>query len=266
MWIVGHAQVGWFLGRAGNLDRRDRRLVTWCGVVPDLDAVTLLGGVETYLSGHHVYLHNLPAALLIAVGAALFARRKAATFLLALPAVLLHFLSDGLGYLELRPLWPFSRLIWWPNGGHHWVAFLGELVVPALLMWWSVRVFRTDRISFLEAISPRLDAWIERRLLRYALEIEAADATPSKGPGVSRPMALAQEVFSDAVLYLTVSAVGYAVLHLYDVASWQAAAAVAVLPFVTIRWLLPWLVMRFLRAYALALLRDDREKLPQQER
>jgi membrane-bound metal-dependent hydrolase YbcI (DUF457 family) len=240
MWLVGHAQVGWFLARAGGLEERDRRLVTVAGVLPDLDAVTLLGGLDSYLGGHHVYLHNLSAAVVLPLAVAAFARRRAVTCFAALAAVLLHFLSDGFGLLELRPLWPFSTALWWPNQARFAVAFASEVAVPFLLLAWSAAVFRRERVSVLESLSPRLDARLARFLARQA----AADAAPS------RRLNLVEEVVADLLLLAVDVALVQVVLTVVGTPSWRLAAVFGAVATVVLRWLLPALGRRWLRRYA----------------
>ena len=122
MWIGGHAQVGWFVAWALGLDRRDRTLAAIAGMLPDVDAITRLGGVDAYLEGHHTYTHNLAAAVLFPLLLVGFARRRFWIYPVGVVAILLHFLSDGFGLLPLRPLWPSSRLMWWPQAGVERVA------------------------------------------------------------------------------------------------------------------------------------------------
>lgn len=127
MNVLTHFFVGWTLAEASNLAPRDRAIVTWAGVVPDLDGLAvvpdlanrLLGRPETdfYFRHHHVWMHGLPAALLTASVAALMGARKKWVALLAFLSFHLHLLLDlvgsrgptkadiwAIGYLE-----PFSE-------------------------------------------------------------------------------------------------------------------------------------------------------------
>jgi CHAT domain-containing protein len=54
MWVIGHAQVGWFLARAVRLGRRDRVLVTWCAAREASEVARAWrrhGGFATHLQG-----------------------------------------------------------------------------------------------------------------------------------------------------------------------------------------------------------------------
>jgi inner membrane protein len=101
-WLTGHALA----------ERRDRRLVAWSGVVPDLDALSLLGGVAAYSQYHHVLAHGVVAA---AVGTAIWtalARRRLQVLVGSLAAFHLHLVCDLLGSGRDWPIvywYPFSR-------------------------------------------------------------------------------------------------------------------------------------------------------------
>lgn len=251
MWVIGHAQVGWFLARAARLERRDRALVAWCSALPDLDAITLLAGHEAYLRGHHVYLHNLLAAALLAAGACALAGRRLAVLGLGLAGALLHFASDGFGYLELRPLWPFSRYLFWPNDGRHWVAAVGEIGVPVLLLAAGAWLFGRERISVLEALSARIDPWMAEKLRARAARLVAGDdrAAPPRAPrDLARDLAL--ELVAFVALAGTLTLVAQAVLEIVARPDWSHAALAALPGYVLVRWLLPAVVRRVLDGLA----------------
>lgn len=163
MWVVGHGQVGWFLARGARLTARDRKLVTVAAMLPDLDGLSILGGYDLYYSGHHVWLHNLWAALAFSIGAAALGSRRGIVFVLSLLAVALHVLSDGFGLLALAPLWPASNWVFWPNDERYWVAAIGEVLVPALLLWAQVALARREGISILELLPARAEEWLRHR-------------------------------------------------------------------------------------------------------
>lgn len=241
MWIVGHGQVGWLLAKVARLERRDRTLVTWCGILPDLDALTLLGGQDAYLRGHHVYLHNFLTAALLGVGAGALSRRRWLTALLGLGAALLHFASDGFGYLELRPLWPFSRLVWWPNGGRHWVAGIGEIVVPTVLLGIGVAIFARWRISPFEAISPRIDGAIVGKLRARGarLAMSEREGHPEDAKAPTGPLHTVLLEFAAALALVAVlGLIARAALEILDRPDLRLAVVAAVSGYVVVRWIL----------------------------
>jgi len=132
-------------------------------MLPDLDGLSILGGYDLYFTGHHVWLHNVFAALLFAAIVAALATRKLVAALLALVGVGLHVLSDGFGLLALAPLWPASNWVFWPNDENYVVAALGEVGVPGLLLWAQVALARREGISILEVLPARAEAWLRRK-------------------------------------------------------------------------------------------------------
>ena len=74
---ITHLFLSWTIADEAGLQPRDRAVVTWAGVVPDLDGLSLipdlisrwLYGVQTgyYFEYHHFLTHGLPAAILTAV-------------------------------------------------------------------------------------------------------------------------------------------------------------------------------------------------------
>ena len=86
-----HLALSWLV--AHHLpELRDRRLVTWAGVVPDVDALSLLGGVGAYVEYHHVLTHGVLAATTVTAACAFFARNRLRVALLSLVAFHLHLL------------------------------------------------------------------------------------------------------------------------------------------------------------------------------
>jgi membrane-bound metal-dependent hydrolase YbcI (DUF457 family) len=107
MNVFTHFFAGWALADAAASNPRDRALVTWSAVAPDLDGLSiipdlanrLLGRPETdfYFRYHHAWTHGLPAAIVAAAMAACLAARKLRTALLVFAAFHLHLLMDLVG-------------------------------------------------------------------------------------------------------------------------------------------------------------------------
>lgn len=112
---IVHAELSWLAGaRLG--DRRDRVLITIAGVVPDLDGLTLLAGVDAYAKWHHLLTHGLIAAVSFSVLFAMLARQKLAVGGLSFVAFHLHLLCDLAGS---GPGWPISY--WYPFSRDEWM-------------------------------------------------------------------------------------------------------------------------------------------------
>ena len=139
---ASHFLISWAVANTVDISRRDRVLVTLCGVVPDMDGAGLLAELLTenmaspliwYSQYHHVLCHNLGFGLLLAAAVIVFSVRKWMTALLALTAFHLHLLGDLAGsrgpdsyQWPIPYLFPFSahwKLTWdgqwelnaWPN-------------------------------------------------------------------------------------------------------------------------------------------------------
>lgn len=167
---IVHGEISWLLG-ASLPDRRDRLLITCAGVLPDLDGLTLLAGVDAYVEYHHVLTHGYPAALVTALVCGMLAKRKAAVVVLALLAFHLHLLCDLVGSGPGWPLhyfWPTSDRAWFWDG--QWdlaswqnsvIGLTTTLAVLASSLWW--------RRTMVELISPRWDAEVVATVRRRIL-------------------------------------------------------------------------------------------------
>jgi inner membrane protein len=104
---ITHLLASWTLSEFTGLPRRDRHLVAWCGVLPDLDGMgvlldlahRILGRAESgwYEAYHHSLLHGLAGALLIPAILAIFGTRRIALFLWGVLAIHVHLFCDLLG-------------------------------------------------------------------------------------------------------------------------------------------------------------------------
>jgi membrane-bound metal-dependent hydrolase YbcI (DUF457 family) len=170
---VTHFLTGWVLANAANLDRRDRTLVAFAGVIPDIDGLGAIADLLTrhtrhpldWFSQYHHSLHNLGFALLVTFAAYLLAtqRAKGATF--AFLSFHLHLCEDLIGarapdgYSWPIPyLMPFSRVLqlswhgqWALNAWPNFVITFALLLVTFYLAW-------SRGYSPLEMFSSRVDA------------------------------------------------------------------------------------------------------------
>ena len=119
---ITHFLGSWAISDATRLAHRDRNLVAWCGLLPDLDgagivvdmASRLLLNTETfwYVRLHHFVLHGLPGAIAIALVVSAFATHRLHVFLWGFAIVHLHILCDLVGSRGPTPLdvWPIYYL------------------------------------------------------------------------------------------------------------------------------------------------------------
>jgi membrane-bound metal-dependent hydrolase YbcI (DUF457 family) len=106
MHVVTHVLVGYVVAEHAVKERRDKALVAWASVVPDLDGLGLLadwaGGSFDAVGGyyeqfHRILLHGLPGAAVCAALFGCFAHRKAQVALWAFVSYHLHLVGDILG-------------------------------------------------------------------------------------------------------------------------------------------------------------------------
>jgi len=194
MHLQSHLAASWIVGSALE-HRRDRRLVAWAGVVPDLDALAVLGGVDAFGRWHHVLTHGLLAAVVTA-GAALALATPASspvraapwadsgrlrTALLAFAAFHLHLaldlLGSGVGW-RIAYLYPFSS----DDVGITWgwaLASWQNVLATVAFIGWSLRMAVTARRSFVEAWMPAsVDAAFCALVRRTWARVTAASGTP----------------------------------------------------------------------------------------
>ena len=179
---ASHFLISWAVADTAPIGRRDRILVTLCGVIPDIDGAGIIAELLTentaspliwYSKYHHVLCHNLGFGLLAAAAVAAFSVRKWLTALLALTAFHLHLLGDLIGsggpdgyQWPISYLFPFStalRLTWsgqwalnaWPN-------ILLTLLVLAFTLYLTLKRGRSP----LEIVSPGADRAFVAKLRR----------------------------------------------------------------------------------------------------
>src|SRR5512140_1913359 len=167
---VTHFLSGWALANSTRFDRRDRALVTWACVIPDVDG---LGAVPqwltrnsahplTWFSDYHHLLHNFAFAIAVTIAGFAAATRRWKTALFVCLAFHLHLLEDIVGakgpdgYWSIPYLFPFSRhsYIWsgqWPLNG--WQNFTLTFALLGFAFWLA---WARDR-SPLELFSKRAD-------------------------------------------------------------------------------------------------------------
>jgi hypothetical protein len=106
MHVVTHLLIGWTVAEHTTKSPRDRALIAWASVAPDLDGLGLIVDVaaplfdwtvQWYDRFRHVLLHGLPGAVVITALMTWFARKRLAAGCLIFLAYHLHLLGDLLG-------------------------------------------------------------------------------------------------------------------------------------------------------------------------
>jgi membrane-bound metal-dependent hydrolase YbcI (DUF457 family) len=168
MHVPTHLAISWLVGHTLP-DRRDRRLVAWAGISPDLDALSLLGGAAGFSRYHHVLTHNLLGAVVATVVCGACARQRWKVAALAFATYHLHLLCDLLGAGRDWPIvyfWPFSKYEYftpygWPLAS--WQNITITVVALVFIAWIGI----VRGYSFVETFLPaKADAAVVEVLRR----------------------------------------------------------------------------------------------------
>lgn len=151
-----HLALSWLVGHP-LMERRDRRLVAWAGLAPDLDALSLLSGPGTFSRFHHVLGHGVVAAVLVTTLFTVFARDRLKVAALALVTFHLHLVCDLIGAGRDWPIvyfWPFNNYEYfspygWPLAS--WQNAAITLVALAFIAWIGIVRGYTFGETFLPA-------------------------------------------------------------------------------------------------------------------
>jgi hypothetical protein len=169
MQVPIHLAISWLIGHRLP-ERRDRRLVTWAGVLPDLDALSLLGGARAFSEYHHLVTHGVVAAVVVTAACTALARERKKVLLLSFLAFHVHLICDLLGSGRDWPIvyfYPFSRHEFYtpygwplasPQNAFVWLAAV------ALTVWVGITRGRTFAEAFLPA---RADAAVVKALRSF---------------------------------------------------------------------------------------------------
>lgn len=114
---VTHLLASWVVAAGATDNERDRCIVAWAGLAPDLDGLGLIADIATadsahstdwYPQYHHFLLHGIFAAIACACVAAWLGRRRLRVALLVLIVFHLHLICDLVGSRGPSPedLWP----------------------------------------------------------------------------------------------------------------------------------------------------------------
>src|SRR6266566_1561925 len=172
---ITHFLMGWAVASsAPSLTKRERAMVTWASVVPDVDGLGIVAERLTQNSAHplnwwsdyhHVLGHNLGFALVVSTVAAIFTRQKIKSTLLVLFSFHLHLLADLIGargpdgdQWPIPYLLPFSKQLQLTWSGQWTLNAWQNFAITAVLMAIAVALARRRGFSPLEMFSPKADS------------------------------------------------------------------------------------------------------------
>ena len=174
-----HLMVSWYFAEATRAPTaRDRRIVAWAGLMPDVDVLAYLAALVYYRFDkeiafenvwkevHHKYTHNLSFVAVMGIVAYFLAsagdaRHKARIAGLAMLTCALHNFLDVVGAgptWPIYPLWPLSAAGWHAT----WSWTIGDwqnIVIFVLLTAGMFAYAKARGRSPIECFGDRADAW-----------------------------------------------------------------------------------------------------------
>src|SRR5207245_630360 len=172
---ITHFFMGWTIANSTpSLGQRERALVTWASVVPDIDGLGIIADWLTRNSGHplnwwgdyhHTLGHNLGFVIVVVAIAAIFATQRVKTTLLVLLSFHLHLLADLIGargpdgdQWPIPYLLPFSKQLQLTWSGQWALNGWPNFAITAALILLVVLLARSRGVSPLEMFSARADS------------------------------------------------------------------------------------------------------------
>jgi inner membrane protein len=187
---ITHFFVGWVVANSvPSLNQRERAMVTWASVVPDVDGLGIIAEKLTQNSSHplnwwseyhHVLGHNLGFALAVTIVAVVLAKRKVATAALVFVSFHLHLVGDLVGARGPDgDQWPIPYLL--PFSNHWQLTWSGQwalnawpnFLITGVLIAGTLLLARRRGFSPLEMFSRRIDGLVVASL-RNRFPISAA--------------------------------------------------------------------------------------------
>ena len=177
---ITHLLVSWVIADSGDFNKRERAVITFSGVVPDIDSFGIIAEQLTkntekpllwWSDYHHIIGHNIGFGILVAVSAFIVAKKKWKTMYFSLFCFHLHLLCDIIGakgpdgyQWPIPYLVPFSNVIqitwkyqWEINA---WPNFIITIAALMLTFYYALK----HGYSILEIVSKKVDQVFVRTL------------------------------------------------------------------------------------------------------
>jgi hypothetical protein len=169
MHVQTHVLSGWCVGNlVPTFGARERALCMLAASLADLDGLGIVVSREWYWDYHHVLGHNGLYGVVLCALLAVLSRRgvRGLGFVVYLALYHLHLVMDyygsGPGW-GIAYLWPFSQWQWRNADAWGFQSWQNISAAGALIIWTVLVANRRGRTP-LEAVMPRLDLELARRL------------------------------------------------------------------------------------------------------
>ena len=192
MQAPSHLILSWYFAESQNLNSgRDRALVAWAGLAPDIDVLAYLGALLYYRFDkdlafenvwqqvHHRYTHGLAFVLLTAIVAWMLATKSAHRLRVAVLAMLASAIHNFFDLVAGGPTWPIYPV--WPASDFKWHASwswtIGEwpnIVILFACLAAMLLYARYAGRSPLECFGGRADAWLVRVVRQESTQTSSA--------------------------------------------------------------------------------------------
>jgi len=187
---ITHFLIGWAVANsAPSLGKRDRALVTWASVVPDVDGLGIIAEFTTRHSAHplnwwteyhHVLGHNVGFAIVATVAAAAFAKSKPKVAFLAFLSFHLHLVGDLVGargpdgdQWPIPYLLPFSQSFQLTWSGQWALNAWPNILITLVLLCTTLELARRRGFSPMEMFSTKADGVLVGALrARFPLKLQ----------------------------------------------------------------------------------------------
>ena len=161
MHVPTHLMTGWCTANLlPGLDKRQRLFCMIAAAAPDLDGLSILGGIDAFQYWHHRAGHNLTFAVVSSLLLAAFSPGKIWSFLIYFAEFNLHLAMDVFGSgpgWGIYYFWPFST--WqFDNTNLSWEFYSWQNIsIAAFMFLGTIAIAYWKRRTPLEAIMPDLD-------------------------------------------------------------------------------------------------------------
>jgi hypothetical protein len=162
MHLLTHVLTGWVAGNVLGQVPKVRALCMGVSLLPGIDGLSLIGGIECYQTYHHVIAHNLCFSVVLCSLTACFTTERVKKTVLFIVLYNLHILMDvygsGIGW-GIAYLYPystsmyFSTYAWEFSGWQNFLALTSVIITTILIALFQNR-------TPMEFVAPRFNGII----------------------------------------------------------------------------------------------------------